>query len=269
LKLRGDGTTEWQKAYEYGMYGRDVLETSSGDFIISGRDSSHVSLLSIDRFGEFLWSKRYGTAIHYAVYGGYSLSPAADGGYILAGTDELNVLKFSGVGSVEWGYSYGGGVAESAIATSDGGYLVSGSRWLSGPPILIKLNGDGSVKWQRSYKKEDITFETNSSVEETSDGGYVMAGRATTMTSELSGYEWRYGAWSPILSHTWNDDGWVIKTDRDGQCPPLDTEISPTATPLDLTSQDMQLSVMVTDFQEKNTNIIVQDTHALVLQQTP
>src|SRR3954466_5820814 len=66
----------------------------------------------------------------------------------------------------------------AVIPTTDSGYMVTGSANIKGTTdpdmYLIKTNQAGGVTWSRSYR--DIKISTGYSVQETSDGGFIIAG---------------------------------------------------------------------------------------------
>lgn len=63
--------------------------------------------------------------------------------------------------------------------TKDGGYLAAGVSYSGGgsssDAILVKLNSEGSIEWQRSYGRDSYEASFQCSVAETSDGGYILA----------------------------------------------------------------------------------------------
>jgi hypothetical protein len=144
LKLRPDGTVEWQKTY--GGVGRSdaysIQQTSDGGYIVAGSTKS---------FG--------------------------------AGKDNLWVLKLKHNGAVEWQKTYGGayvlGDATYAIRqTSDGGYVVAGTTESFGAGDIdlwvLKLKSDGAVEWQKTYGGSN--YDGAYSIQQTLDGGYIVAG---------------------------------------------------------------------------------------------
>ncbi|KPK66198.1 hypothetical protein AMJ82_11995, partial [candidate division TA06 bacterium SM23_40] len=77
--------------------------------------------------------------------------------------------------------TYGGSgddYAYSVAETDDGGYIVAGWTWSFGPGIpdiyLVKTDGAGDTVWTRAYGGSLGDFSY--SVEQTDDGGYVVAG---------------------------------------------------------------------------------------------
>ena len=102
-----------------------------------------------------------------------------------------------------WAKTYGGSLFDSSARnsiqqTSDGGYVALGiteSFGAGGRDILVlKLDKDGDIEWQKAYggPAEDRA----SSIEETSDGGYIVAGWTRS-----------FGAGFDI---------WILKLDKDG-----------------------------------------------------
>ena len=70
--------------------------------------------------------------------------------------------------------------------TADGGFIVAGESYSTDftgaghsdtGPFLMKLDADGVVEWQRVYAGAEETSTEISSVQQTSDGGFVAVGR--------------------------------------------------------------------------------------------
>lgn len=92
---------------------------------------------------------------------------------------------------IEWHKYFGGqnGEATTIIKTSDGGMLVGGDAREAHPEavdynggadgFLVKLDNAGNIEWSRCYGTVD-RFELIDKVIQTSDGGYALAGRAST-----------------------------------------------------------------------------------------
>lgn len=214
LKLSGDGSIEWQKAY--GRANNDqanfVQQTSDGGYIIAGYTLSFgpdgdAWALKLSRDGAVEWQKRYRS-------GGddfpTSIHQTSDGGYIMAGYTnsfgggdyDLWVMKLATDGSVVWQKAYGGtrlDYANGGCPTNDGGYIVVGSTWsvgnLSGDVWALKLSGDGTIEWQKAYGGDNR--DDGTSIRQTSDGGYIVAG-----------FTWAFGAGS--------GDVWALKLSGDG-----------------------------------------------------
>ncbi len=117
-----------------------------------------------------------------------SVQQTSDGGYIMAGRTrsfgagsfDFFLIKTDAFGNIQWAKAYGGTNDDRAYSvqqTSDGGYIVAGTRRTSLTNydiFLIKTDANGNVQWAKAYA------ETNDDrayyVQQTSDDGYIVAG---------------------------------------------------------------------------------------------
>ncbi len=117
-------------------------------------------------------------------------------------TVEMTILwqkVFGGVGS---------DIARSVLATSDGGYLISGISDFDNPnPFLLydwwimKLDAEGNRLWDRRFGGSDT--DQLHSVTESNDGGYVIVGGSASDDGDL-------------LANNGTSDFWIIKLDVNG-----------------------------------------------------
>ena len=256
LKLNAQGDIEWQKAYNGGYVDRAsvIRQTSDGGYILAGKGEFwdqggykyDLWVLKLNAQGDIEWQKIFGMPGADAKE--ISVQQAALGGYIVVGNVEYNgtgnrdflVLKLSASGDIEWqkvsgdeGHDESG---DAVIETTDGGYVVAGSLVSSSPMaggstllLLMKLDSRGNVVWQKTYGERE---EFANALQQTSDGGYVVAG----YTSSGAG----------------NGDFWVLRLDADGDIPgcPLEGYAN-------VPVSDTTVTVM-------DTNASAQDTHAVV-----
>ncbi len=98
---------------------------------------------------------------------------------------------------VRFARTYGGTGNDRAFVvqqTSDGGYIVAGWTYSFGAGdrdfFLIKTDANGNVQWAKTYggANSDGAF----SVQQTSDGGYIVAGVT---------YSFGAGSWDIFLRH--------------------------------------------------------------------
>jgi len=197
LKLNSTGGVTWQKTY--GGTGTDVAlsvqQTADGGYIVAGHTTSFGAggydfwVLKLNSTGGVTWQKTYGgSGNEYVVW--MSVQQSADGGYIVAGYTtsfgagdaDFWVLKLNSTGGVTWQKTYGGANDDGAYSvrqTAEGGYVVAGYTTSFGAgPIdawVLKLNSTGGVTWQKTYG--GTSNDQASSVQQTADGGYVVAGR--------------------------------------------------------------------------------------------
>ena len=200
LKLDVNGSIQWQKSYGGIGFdiGRSIQQTSDGGYIVAGETSSFgtdtdVWILKLNADGTVQWQNRYGgNGVDVA----YSVQQTSDGGYIVAGemtpagatAADAFVLKLKSDGSIDWQEFYGGTGDDRAWSirqASDGGFIVAGetnSFGAGGFDIWVwKLEASGSVAWQRTFG--GIKDDTAYSVQQTSDGGYIIAGGVTPVGS--------------------------------------------------------------------------------------
>jgi hypothetical protein len=141
----------------------------------------------------------------------YSLVQTTDGGYALAGWSdfygtagyEFWVVKTDPYRYPEKSLTYGGESLDSGwsiIQTSDGGYALAGYTQSygagSGDFWLIKIDQYGGIEWSQTYGGPND--DAASTVIQTSDGGYALAG-----------YTDSYGAGG--------HDFWLVKTNQYGE----------------------------------------------------
>ncbi len=197
-------------------YLSDIIVTSDGGFLLGGRSSSNAFgdkteasrgssdywVVKISSTGVKQWDKRFGgTSDDYLT----TLVATADGGYLLGGysssqvsgdktqprvgSNDYWVVKINSVGTKQWDAVYGGSsndVLTSMKNTTDGGFIlggysnspVSGSKTQASKGLndywILKASGTGTVQW-------DMTLGGNLnddlySLEQTSDGGYLVGG---------------------------------------------------------------------------------------------
>ncbi|MEE9175849.1 MAG: hypothetical protein V3U19_06705 [Thermodesulfobacteriota bacterium] len=149
---------------------------------------AQIQNLEIDQeFSRQSWAKFYGGYSHNQAY---SIQQTIDGGFIVAGhaaflpgssSWDVWILKLDTAGDVEWQQVYGGGykdVAYSIQQTTDRGYIVAGfTSFVFGGETdvwVLKLDSAGDIEWQRAYGGSNS--DTAKSVQQTNDGGYIVAG---------------------------------------------------------------------------------------------
>ncbi|MEX0812831.1 MAG: T9SS type A sorting domain-containing protein [Chitinophagales bacterium] len=116
--------------------------------------------------------------------------------------------------SIEWQKNYGGSnddFVSSIQQTTDGGYIMVGGSESSDQDIsgnnggvdywILKTDVNGNIEWEQNYGGSGDDFA--SSVHQTFDGGYVVAGSSESSDFDVSG---NYG-WF---------DYWILKLDANG-----------------------------------------------------
>jgi hypothetical protein len=194
LKTDENGDFDWQKTY--GDSGDDrghwVEEILGGGYMVVGQVSSNdgadtdVCLMKTDVNGDTVWTRSYGGG---GFDTGWSGQQTPDSGYIIAGyTDsfgaggsDVYLIKTDKNGEIVWTRTYGGVGTEHGYCvrqTLDGGYIVAGDVNVfpayKTDVYLVKTYANGDVDWTGQYGGAEDDF--GRSVQQTSEGGYVVAG---------------------------------------------------------------------------------------------
>jgi hypothetical protein len=202
--------------------GYSVQQTLDGGYVVAGYsytsgDNTQVFLLKTNAFGDTLWSKTYGGAETEV---GYSVQQTSDGGYIIAGyttslgnSEEVYLVKTNPSGDTLWTRNYGGTGWDrgySVQQTSDGGYILAGyylDLVNNGQVLLIKTNASGDTLWTRTYGGTSV--DGGSSVQQTLDGGYIVAGYTRSFGNGIQVYLIKTNpSGDTIWTRTYGGTGW-------------------------------------------------------------
>ena len=180
------------------------------------------------------WAKSYGGSDTDIAT---SVQTTADGGYVVAGwTNSFGysnyaawVLKLNSTGNITWEKAYGGSDGYRAYwitETGDGYYVVAGYNesydtykfdgW------VMKLNSAGDVVWQYSYGGNS-GYEILYYVQETDDGGFILAGYSSSFSSGGDRDAWLLKlksdgsvAWSKTYGGNYDDEFYTVREVSDG-----------------------------------------------------
>jgi hypothetical protein len=229
VKTNSSGSVQWTQTFggAESDVGQSVQQTTDGGYIIAGYTTSYgaggldVYLVKTNSSGSVQWTRTFGGAGYDH---GQSVQQTIDGGYIVsgstrsygAGQDDVYLIKTNSSGSVQWTRTFGGAgydYGHSVQQTTDGGYIIVGATDFH-PPIwadvyLVKTNSSGSVQWTRTFEQAGNGLV--SSVQQASDGGYIVAGGSSYIVAGGSSYNDVYliklGLNSTTLTATNNWDG--------------------------------------------------------------
>ncbi len=240
IKTNESGVLLWTKTYggTDGDYGYSVQQTSDGGYIIAGgtksfgAGSSDVYLIKTKANGDTLWTKTYGKTFDDR---GYSVQQTSDNGYIIAGETysfgadlwDVYLIKTNANGDTLWTKTYGGtgeDYGRSVQQTSDDGYIIAGNTWSFGAGsadvYLIKTNESGDTLWTKTYG--GIRYDDGYSVQQTSDGGYIITGETYSFGTGSSSdiyliktNENGVSLWTKNYGGTSYDDGYSVQQTSD------------------------------------------------------
>ena len=178
---------------------QSIQETPDGGYIAASGIEFGLTVKKLDDAGQLVWQNRY----YYNTYPSYKrtgfsrpfinspIRPTAGGGYIVA----------TGIDRQDNG-TYGAGYCDI---------------W------VLKLDSDGDVEWQKTYGSPDY-YEYPADMEQTADGGYVIAGRMVWYNpfrqndcwvlklDPQGGIEWEkaYGNYSTSSIEQTPDNGYIV-----------------------------------------------------------
>ena len=234
-----------------------VQQTTDQGYIVAGNTwwSMYPDgwIMKLDSTGDVSWQKKFGVSGIYQNDEIKTIQQTASGGYIAAGYTGLNgdkdfwVLKLDSTGEVIWQNTYGGKISDNNIndaifetaqsimqtdddqdGNADDGFIVAGytydfpsSQFADYEKMwLIKINAEGGITWQKSYGGTvAIDNDRAYSVQQTSDGGYILAGQTGVSNRNI----WvlkldSYGniTWQKSYGGSSNDYAFSIKQTAEG-----------------------------------------------------
>jgi hypothetical protein len=245
IKTDINGTIQWQKSYGDTGYdvANDIQQTTDGGYIIAGYADSTGNngghglrdywIVKIDALGTLQWQKCYGGKKQDQAQ---VIRQTPDGGYIVAGSSNSNdgdvngnhslgsnydywILKIDQAGSIQWQKCLGGLNNDDAYdiqLTADHGFIVAGISASNGGNVtfnhgyndywVVKLDSLGNLQWQKTYGGSGS--DVANSIQQTNDGGYIIAGYTNSNDDDVSG--------NHQTSTNATFDIWIIKLDGIG-----------------------------------------------------
>jgi hypothetical protein len=229
---------DWQKAL--GGTASDVAycikQTTDGGYIVAGYTQSNNGDVTGNHGGEDIWVIKLsatGTIEWQKTLGGTqydeasSIQQTTDGGYIIAGLTGSNngdvtgyhgsndywIVKLFATGTIQWQKTIGGtsiDFAQSIQQTTDGGYIVAGYTYSNNGDVtgnhsdadywVVKLSPTGTIQWQKTLG--GTGREQANSIQQTTDGGYIVAGYTNSNNGDVTGNHGGYDYWVVKLSST-------------------------------------------------------------------
>lgn len=224
-----------------------VKQSPDGGYIIGGNSMSNISgdktengfgqfdywIIKLDANGVIQWQKTIGgngndnlndvqiTTDGGFIVGGYSNSGISGNKTVASlGNNDMWIIKFDANGNEQWQKAHGTSqhdILNELKQTTDGGYILGGHiyAYVSSVPnvtlygaydfLAIKIDAAGNLQWQKTYGGASDDYIE--SLQQTTDGGYILGGYSTSNISGLKTENSNGGA---------NGDYWIVKTDISG-----------------------------------------------------
>lgn len=223
-------------------YANSIQQTTDGGYIVAGNTQSNdgdvsgnhntgtvnfddVWVVKLSATGAIVWQKTLGGTDHDIAK---SIQQTLDGGYIVAGHTYSNdgdvsgnhsffydcwIVKLSSIGEIIWQKALGGSnddIASQIQQTLDGGYIIAGLTASNNGDItqqqgitdcwIVKLNSIGEIIWQKTYGGTNQDSAT--SIQQTLDGGYIVAGNTYSNDGDVSGNHGDLDVWIIKLNNS-------------------------------------------------------------------
>ena len=215
IKTDNSGYEQWSKTYGGSSSddGSSVQQTTDGGYIISGSTGINgngdydIWLIKTDENGNEIWSQTYGGNSGDE---SYSVIETIDSEFVIVGfttsfgngNEDIWLIKTNQNGIEQWSQTYGGveeDIGVSIQQTNDGGFIITGYTNSFGngnrDVYLIKTDGNGNELWSQTFG--GIFNDLGHSVQQTTDGGFIITGVTTSFVDPLG-------------------DIYLIKTDNNG-----------------------------------------------------
>jgi hypothetical protein len=240
IKLTGGGILQWQislggtnydaafsvqQTTDHGYIIAGLTESADGDVTINHGNSDYW-VVKLSSTGALLWQKTYGGTSYDNAN---SIQQTSDGGFIIAGSSysadgdatfnhgvaDYWIVKTNPTGIVQWQKSYGGTNVEIATfirQTTDNGFIIAGytdsydgdvtPNYSPSEFWIVKTDTAGTIQWQKPMGGQgtDVAY----AVDQTADGGYILAGISSSQGGDVIGYHAVNDCWIAKLNSTGN-----------------------------------------------------------------
>ncbi|MDR2354295.1 MAG: T9SS C-terminal target domain-containing protein [Deltaproteobacteria bacterium] len=230
VKFNQQGILEWQKTF--GGNGFDsatsIQETSDGGLIIAATGESeegNACIFKLDSAGNLEWQKTFGGS---EIEDSFLIRETSNGEFLTVGSSYSNdgdvaenhgesdiwIIKLDPQGNILWTKSLGGAgsdIASSLLVNSDQEFIIAGYSYSNNADVsgnhgssdawIVKMDALGNIQWQKSFGGSDKDFAN--SIQETSDGGFIVAGNTLSSDGDVS-------------KNQGKSDIWVFKLDPQG-----------------------------------------------------
>ena len=194
--------TFWNADTITNHYGHSVVQLANEGYFIAG---ASVNTQNYVGYGMLKRTNKYGSELwtnYYSITGQNdmefsNIQNTSDGNFITTGVVNFGfsdpryydayIAKLDTMGNVLWQKNYGGDYRQwtrEVKETSDSGFILGGYNEPNGTAAsisyyLVRTNSFGDTTWTRTYDNSGYQ-QTGESVEQTTDGGYVIAGHSNS-----------------------------------------------------------------------------------------
>ena len=229
VKLDAEGNIQWETSLggTANETIHDIQQTADGGYIVGAFSTSSDGdvignngmrdfwIVKLDASGNIVWRTGAGggeddileaiieTSDGAIVAVGFTSSDTFE----VSGQSDAWVVKLDENGELVWETNLGDAqrdVAMSVVETADLGYAFTGSTETVADKRdvwVVKLDQDGLVEWDRKYGGSEN--DTANSIQQTSDGGYIIGGASQSENGN-------------VLENKGGSDAFIIKTDEVG-----------------------------------------------------
>ncbi len=212
IKTNANGTMLWSRTWNHSDLWDEcyvVQQTPDSGYVLAGGTYSFAAdwdfwVVKTNANGDSLWSRTIGGPDADQCY---SLQ-TVDGGFVFAGATrsfgngnwKMWMVRTDANGDSLWTRTFNGGFlsqCNTVCRTADDGYALAGyTMYGDGNSDFYLVNTDvnGDTLWTRTFggARQQICY----SIEQTSDGGYILAGTTSPANGDI--------------------DAWLVKTDANG-----------------------------------------------------
>ena len=235
VKLDKNGIKQWSKSLGGSDYDFDgyCVQKKDGNYLITGSTLSldgdvtglhgpgtDVWVVELNSLGQIIWQKCYGGS---ATENPNKIILANDGGFFISATTSSSdgdvtgyfgnvdfwLMKADSLGNIMWQKCLGGSSIEAAFSansTSDGGIVMVGVAYQNDSMVsgthglydywVCKMDSSGNFQWGKALggTGDDYPY----SIQETADGGYLIAGSTESNNGD-------------VTSNHGGKDYWIVK----------------------------------------------------------
>lgn len=181
----GDSSSPWANVYNLPGSIYSLEQTPDGGYIVAGAtralgiaDQQVLFGLRLDAKGGIVWQKYYNDTMIGSP--DVNMQQTSDNGYVLGTISSL--LKIDSNGNPVWRINYDAPQSWGPVLlakTLDNGYVLARTLSVPGynfPISLLRLDSTGSILWSKFFQDPSVTFTIAQSIQQTSDGGFMLGG---------------------------------------------------------------------------------------------